>query len=145
MLDYYGLPQDAPGHGHRPTGSCYDRVQHIEAAIAEDISHPRFLPHLMLHEFEALLFVDPAAYSYLFGDDMNIRRKLEHIQRSFGSPEEIDEGPATAPSKRILGVFSTYRKALHGPNAVAAIGLDKIRAACTHFRNWLDALERCAS
>ncbi len=143
MIDYYGLPEDAPGYAARPMGTCQARVEHLERAIAEDIDHPRFLPNLMLHEFEALLFVDPSAYTHLFSDNVVIRNKLDGIRKSFTSPEEIDEGPATAPSKRLLNEFPTYHKTLHGPAAAAAIGLDKIRGCCAHFRRWLETLERC--
>jgi hypothetical protein len=60
LLDYYGLPTDFPGQGTKPGGDCYARVTHVEDAFARDIADPRFLPHLVLHEFEALVFVDRA-------------------------------------------------------------------------------------
>lgn len=60
MLDYYGLPEDFPGLAGRPSGTCYQRVEHVERAFQADIAHPRFLPYLALHEFEALLFTEPA-------------------------------------------------------------------------------------
>jgi hypothetical protein len=66
MLDYYGLPDDFPGLANRPSGNCYQRVEHVERAFQGDIAHPRFLPYLALHEFEALLFTDPARCDWVF-------------------------------------------------------------------------------
>ena len=38
-------------------------------------------------------------------------------------------------------MFAAYQKPLHGPLAVAAIGIDRIRAVCPHFHQWLGRLE----
>jgi hypothetical protein len=53
MIDYYDLPNNFPGKASLPKGTPYDRVRHLEKAFANDIGHPRFLPFLVLHEFEA--------------------------------------------------------------------------------------------
>jgi hypothetical protein len=58
-----------------------------------------------------------------------------------GSPEEINDGPETHPSKRLAGLFPTYRKPLDGPQIAGRIGLPAIRAACKHFDAWLAKLE----
>jgi hypothetical protein len=140
MLDYYGLPNDFPGkNDHLSKKGCYERVAYVERAFAKEIDHPRFRPHLMLHEFEALLFTDPASFESLFG--AGCAQKLGQIRDQFGSPEEIDEGPETAPSKRLRDVFPRYQKPQHGPQAAQIIGLAKMRAACAHFDAWLTLLE----
>jgi hypothetical protein len=60
MIDYYRLPDDFPGMARRPPrANCYQHVEHLEQALADDIADRRFLPYLSLHEFEALLFVAP--------------------------------------------------------------------------------------
>ncbi|QAT88992.1 hypothetical protein EJ065_7470 [Corallococcus coralloides] len=142
MLDYYGLPKDFPGLATRPLGNCYARVEHVERAFAEDIGHRRFLPHLVLHEFEALLFTDPGQCSISFSTEEIT--KLQSIRASVQPPEEINEHPDTAPSKRVLAVSPGYQKTLHGPLAVMSIGLPAIRAACPHFAQWLSKLEALA-
>ncbi|WP_375755394.1 DUF4276 family protein [Corallococcus exercitus] len=142
MLDYYGLPKDFPGLSTRPSGNCYARVEHVERAFAEDIRHPRFLPYLALHEFEAMLFADPSRCSLSFTPDEIA--KLQIIRAGVPSPEEINEHPDTAPSKRVLAVSPGYQKTLHGPLAVMDIGLAAIRAACPHFAQWLSKLEALA-
>ena len=66
---------------------------------------------------------------------------LEAIRVLFNSPEEINEGRTTAPSKRILQAFPGYQKTLHGPLAARELGLTSMRAACLHFNQWVSALE----
>jgi hypothetical protein len=69
----------------------------------------------------------------MFDDDPAVIDAIAKIAASHATPEDIDDGPMTAPSKRLCDVFAAYQKALHGPLAVAAIGLDRIRATCPHF------------
>jgi hypothetical protein len=57
------------------------------------------------------------------------------------SPEEIDEDPETHPSARIARELPAYRKGLHGPIAAEQVGLEAMRAACRHFRAWIERLE----
>jgi hypothetical protein len=142
MLDYYGLPNDFPGYDTRPTSSDpYAKVNHIERAFAQDINDPRFVPYLSLHEYEALVFTDPACCNWIF-EDAGVVRRLKAIRDSYKSPEHINDGRMTAPSKRIMSVFPTYQKPLHGPLATTAIGLDALRSACLHFCGWLSAMEK---
>jgi hypothetical protein len=140
LLDYYALPVDFPGMDARPRGAARARVEHVERAFAADLGHPRFRPHLVLHEFEAWVFSEPAAASWVF-DEPQVAPSLQAIRDGFTSPEDIDEGVTTAPSKRILGQYPRYQKAFHGPLAVAAIGLERVRTRCPHFHDWLSWLE----
>jgi hypothetical protein len=141
MLDYYALPGDIPGMATRPPGDVYARVAHVEQALATHVNDRRFLPNLVLHEYETWIYVDPAACAWVF-DDANVPARLIAIRAAAGSAEHIDDGPTTAPSKRLAAVFPAYRKALHGPMAVGAIGLAAVKAACPHASAWLQALEQ---
>jgi hypothetical protein len=140
MLDYYGLPDDFPGVCSRPPGDCYHRVAHIEEEFRKDIDHLRFEPYLSLHEFEALVFVDPKRWGFVFADREKAQA-LQAVRDGFAGPEEIDEGPETAPSKRIRAIFPAYQKTLHGPLATKELGLQAIRDACPHFNQWVTRLE----
>jgi hypothetical protein len=144
LLDYYGLPADFPGMSDRPAGSPLDRVRHVEQAIAADLGSPRnFLPFLALHEFEAWLFSSPDELPRAL-TMMEKQPEFRAIRDAFASPEEIDDGPQTAPSKRIEALFPAYQKILHGPTTAKRIGLDRIRAECPHVQTWLQALETFA-
>lgn len=62
----------------------------------------------------------------------------------YSSPEEIDEGTATAPSKRILKYVPIYDKVVGGSLMAMDIGLHAIRSRCHHFHQWLMKLEALA-
>jgi len=141
MIDYYGLPHEFPGRSSLPSGTCYDRVAYLEEESRRDIGHSRFAPYFQLHEFEALVFVDPAEAARAF-PDTDKEQELLAIRSRFGSPEEIDDGPTTAPSKRLQLLFPDYQKPIHGPWVTARTGLAKIRGECPHFGQWLAVLER---
>ena len=140
MIDFYALPKDCPGWKDVPAHAPRARAEHLEAAWRSDVNHPRFEPHLILHETEALIFSNPMACELSFPDS-RAREALAAIGRSFSCPEDIDEGPETAPSKRILRVVPGYRKAAMGPLAIEEIGLPVIRSQCPHFDAWLRRLE----
>ena len=55
--------RDFPGYLDLPTGSCYDRVRHVEQAFSNDVGQSRFIPFLTLHEFEGLLFTKSSGHS----------------------------------------------------------------------------------
>jgi hypothetical protein len=67
------------------------------------------------------------------------------IRASVQNPEEINERPQFAPSKRIEALFPAYKKNLHGPATARRIGLDRIRTECPHFASWLIQLEAFAA
>lgn len=140
MIDFYALPKDFPGWEDVPASGPRARVEHLEAAWRRDVDHPRFDPYCMLHETEALIFSAPMSCELVF-PELKSRRTLDDIRRAFSSPEDIDEGPATAPSKRILGVVPDYQKVTMGPLAIEEIGLVQIRSQCPHFDGWLKRLE----
>jgi hypothetical protein len=139
MIDYYGLPRDFPGKSTLPNGTAYDRVRHLESAFASDIGDERFLPFLVLHEFEALVLVEPEKLeSVLPRCERNVRDLIKDIGNL--PPEEINEGYETHPAERIRRRIPGYQKRLHGPRVVEKTGIDVIRERCPHFRSWLEQL-----
>jgi len=140
MLDLYGLPHDFP-RADVIGDATISRAVRLEAAFASEIGERRFRPYLQLYEFEALLFADVAAtHEVLMGEPEQLAL-LEGIRRRYASPEEIDDHPKTAPSRRLKGVFPGYQKVLHGPRITARIGLPQLCRACPHFGEWVAWLE----
>lgn len=145
MVDLYALPGDFP----QAAGAAnpYVRVAELEKAWGQDAAAEglaRFIPYIQLHEFEALLFADPWALDAQFFDQELAIARLAETAAAAGNPELIDDGPATAPSKRIIAAIRQYegRKASAGPLTAALIGLPRLRAACRHFNDWVTTLER---
>jgi hypothetical protein len=121
--------------------SCFQRVKDLEAAFANDVGDPRFIANLVLHELEGLLFSMPCEIAkVMLAEDRTA--ELSAIAAAYASPEEIDEGPETHPSKRITRILPEYQKTLHGPQIAARIGLDALRNRCRHFDGWLKRIEK---
>lgn len=140
LYDLYRLPADFPGQDTRPVGSGRAKALHLEKAFKKDVHSARFYPHLQVHEFEAFLFVDPVRTADLF-PEQNLSIELSEIRQAFPTPEDINDHPQTAPSKRLMDLFPKYDKPLYGALAVLEVGLEAIRVECPHFREWLEWLE----
>lgn len=80
------------------------------------------MPHEQPHEFEELLFTDPAA---------------------FERPELINDSPETAPSKRIMRLIpeGAYSKTEHGRLIAESIGIEANRAKHPAFSEWVGKLQ----
>jgi Domain of unknown function (DUF4276) len=153
MIDLYALPSDFPGKTihHRNPDDPTPYVKALEEAFGNDIAeafgddnaHSRFIPYLQLHEYETMLFADPEAFRIAFDDCDRAIVQLKTIAGLFPSIEHIDDGPTTAPSKRIINVIPGYedRKTSAGPDVAEFIGLAAIRDKCPHFDQWLSRLE----
>ena len=140
LIDYYGLPDEFPG---RPTatGTPHRKVASVESAFQADINHPKFHAYLSLHEFEALLFAAPDEIARALNDQSK-QGVLQGIRDGFRTPEEINDNPATTPSRRIIGCFPRYNKVYFGSVIARRIGLARLREECPHFNDWVNRLER---
>lgn len=131
LVDFYGF---------RDKGSR--TVDELVLAIQEHIGQcdERFVfPYVQLHEFEGLLFSDVRAFGKAL-EDVPLT-ELVAIRSEFPTPDDINDDPATAPSKRIGRLIPHYRKRLHGPLIADEIGVDTIRNECARFDVWLRRLE----
>ena len=152
MVDYYGLPQrgaDAwPGREAAASAVFPEKANTVEDALLADVckrmgsrfNPARFVPYVMMHEFEAMLFSDCVGFSRGIGLP-GLAGQFQAIRDAFETPEEIDDSPQTAPSKRIKALAPGYNKPLLGTLGILEIGLDAIRKECPHFRGWLERLE----
>jgi hypothetical protein len=147
LIDYYGLPGDFPGKDKLPPqGTPAQRACLIEKAWADAAGHPQhFIPFLALHEIEAWLFASWNQLPDALHASEKQKSQFTAICSGFPSPEDINDHPDTAPSKRIQTIFTGYKKVLHGPPALGRIGLPAIRKACPHLNQWLEQLEAWAS
>ena len=152
MVDFYGLPQQGdrawPGRAAAVGASGHEKASVVEEALRDDLAHEmgtsfdisRFLPFVVVHEFEGLLFSDCAAFARGISRP-DLEPSFSQIRKAFATPEDIDDSPVTAPSKRVEELVPSYEKPLLGGLAILEIGLDPIRAECPHFDSWLRQLE----
>ena len=140
MLDYYAIPSDTPGL-KQAAGDVFSKVEYVEECIKKDVGERNFLPNLVLHEFEALLFSKPECFSYCIHSKKSVA-ELCAIREAYRSPEHINNNKNTAPSKRILQIYPQYNKILDGYNIAKDIGIAKMRSECKHFCKWLENIEK---
>jgi len=148
MFDLYALPDNFPKYddAKRYRRNPFKRVKLLEDAFKAEIDYGRFIPYIQLHEFEGLLFSDVEAMDEVLkpfhgGSKLT---ELKAIRDAFDSPEEINDGDETAPSKRLLDLYNYYEKPTEGSRIAQRIGLDAIRIECKHFNEWLASLEALA-
>jgi len=141
MIDFYGLPGDFPGAQTLPkTKDPFQKVKYLEQEFKKDIRHSNFIPNMILHEFEGLLFSSLEAFDILPDSQPHIAKLKEEVS-NFETPEHINDNADTAPSKRILRHFPGYEKIQDGETIARKIGLTEIRHRCNHFNDWLTKLE----
>jgi hypothetical protein len=150
MVDYYGLPKEGdaawPGRAQASSFSPTEKATFVEAALhrdltaGTDLNPDRFVPFVVMHEFEGLLFSDCAAFSKAIGRP-DLQGDFKAIRDQFTTPEEINDSPRTAPSKRVESLVPGYQKPFLGVLAALEIGLAAMRAECPHFNHWLEKLE----
>jgi hypothetical protein len=139
MFDLYALSSDFPMYDSAlSVKSPYEKAAIIEEALKRDISNSRFIPYIQLHEFEGLLFsnveiMDEVLKPY----HCSKLQDLMSIRDQFKTPEEINDGFETAPSKRIIKLFKSYQKVTYGYQIAQRIGIDVIRNECPHFNEWI--------
>ena len=148
MFDLYALPDDFPGFSEASTiHDPYVRVKALEKSFLGAIGEKRFIPYIQLHEFEALLFCGISHLAKLYPGCEKRCEQLTKDLQIFGNPELIDNGPTTAPSKRIIKAIEgdrkthyNYNKPTTGKSVTKEIGIDELRVKCPHFNEWIEAL-----
>ena len=149
MVDYYGMPRDWPAReAVPPSGATPSQIADpieqgmLDAVVGEmgsGFNAGRFVPYVVMHEFEAMLFSDCNGLAVGI-ERPELAPRLQAIRDSFATPEAIDDSPTNAPSKRIERLVNSYRKPLMGMDAAEAIGLGTIRRECPHFAGWVARL-----
>ena len=151
MVDYYALPKTGakawPGRDAAARLPYAQRASHVETCLLADLQGRveyhlglRFRPFVTMHEFEGLLFSDCRAFSEGIGMP-ELEEDFQAIRDEFECPEEINDSPITAPSKRVEALVPGYSKPFLGVLASLEVGLGTMRAECPVFRRWLEDLE----
>jgi len=115
----------------------------LQEKMEERMQYKNFIPYVQLHEYEALLLSKPEAllsfYTEKEKEIASLTAEISGIQ-----PEEINETPEGAPSRRIIKYLPTYKKQKTTAGVITAekIGLTLLREKCPHFNDWITKLER---
>ena len=152
MVDFYGMPADGnrawPGRMEAARMPQDRKGQHVAEQMLADLrtarpGEDRFVPFVTMHEFEALLFSDCEAFAHAVAMP-ELADPLLRIRNQFESPEHINDGRETAPSKRILELHPKYAKVVEGNIAAGEVSLTRMTEECQHFAGWLRRLETLA-
>ncbi|WP_038178651.1 DUF4276 family protein [Vibrio rhizosphaerae] len=148
FIDYYGT-KEWPGLTDIPVGSMPAQIaDHLNRATKQAVndlygdvrSEERFIPFVAMHEFEALLFSDSEVLANELGID---EQGVKDVLTECGEPESINNGPETAPSKRLNGWTASgkFPKTTMGITIAQRIGIQTMREKCPVFNQWLETLE----
>lgn len=155
LVDYYGMPRSGdrawPGRAEAPARPRSERPDQVERAMEDDIARAmgegfdrrRFVGYVAMHEFEGLLFSDCGLLSRALSKP-ELEPAFVGIRSKFPTPEDINDTPQGAPSRRLLGIMPEYQKPLHGTLAALSIGLQRMCEECPHFGAWVARLEGLA-
>ena len=151
LVDYYAMPDSWPGRVASRSQSVPDRGVEVEGLLEADLGTElpgRFHPCVQLHEFESLLFVDPAATALSIEaagrgfSDRDVAQRMEAIKAECGgSVELINDVPDKAPSKRLIKLMPSYDKVAWGVTVAAVVSIPKLKAGCPWLRRWLNRIE----
>jgi hypothetical protein len=145
MFDLYALYNGFPGwdDAEKQRHIPHERVLTLEKAFAADVNDLRFVPHLQLFEFETILLCDVGHLALVYEKAGNGITALQAAVAEAKSPELVNDGEATAPSKRIVAQFPLYirQKTTLGAELAECVGIDTTRRLCSHFDGWLKTLE----
>jgi Domain of unknown function (DUF4276) len=148
MFDLYALPSDFPGFEDAlKILDPYQRVAYLEKALLADIGHPRFIPYIQLHEFEALILADPEVLLLEYiGAEKEIQQLKEIVFKHDNNPEKVNTGKNTAPSKRIISLIPAYagNKASVGSTLAGIAGINTQKNRCRHFAEWVAKIQQLA-
>jgi hypothetical protein len=150
FVDYYGIRKGWPGRDlnerEKTAFSATQKAQKVNDAMMREIcrlfadNRPdlRFKPFIAMYEFEALLFSNPK----ILAEKLHVNQRLiDDVLKSCGEPENINDSPQTAPSKRLEFLSTRYKKTSTGVTIATEIGLPRIREQCPIFNGWLTTLE----
>lgn len=147
FIDYYGLKEWPGLQKASDLSSPRDIAKSINELTLEAVSkkidtvffvQKRFIPFVAVHEFEALLFSDISCLAAGINvSEMSIKKILDEC----GEPESINNNYETSPAKRLLSLYSRYKKTTTGITIAKAIGIEKMREKCPVFNDWLMRLE----
>jgi hypothetical protein len=148
FIDYYGMYEKYKFPGWDDAHKIVDRndrMNFLEHAMLQDIEpnfRHRYIPYLQLHEFEGLLFIDiEVIKSQIPSEDIVGLTELINTFVEYPNPEMINNIKSTSPSHRLERIIRGYNKIVHGSILSEAIGLNRIRAKCPRFNNWIIRLE----
>ena len=138
IVDFYGFR----GKGGASREELEKRIHdQVDRNIGRSYDQSRVFPYVQQYEFEGLLFADVTVFGKFLDHPPDLVEKLRAIRSKFETPEDINDGVTTHPSRRIEDLMPTYQKPVDGPLLAGRMGLSTIRAECPRFNQWVTRME----
>ena len=138
LVDFYGFR----GKGEMTIDALEECIDtEVDRRIHRPHAHSRVFAYVQLYEFEGLLFSDTNAFERAIIVPDGCVEQLRTIRAGFQTPEDINDSPVTAPSKRLVNLIPQYVKRVQGPLVAEEVGLDVIRSECPRFNDWVTRME----
>lgn len=152
FIDLYALDTSFPAYEKaRNQPNLGGRLDCLNDALHKAIvSHvgcrpEHFIAYIQPYEFEGLLFSDLHALAETEPGWDESEGELAKVRAVFETPEHINDGYETKPSRRLeLLLRPGYKKTRHGPLAAERITLGVMERECPHFHGWMDRLRALA-
>lgn len=139
FLDFFRLPNNYPGYTQ--DANLIDCIEDAVRIDCIDVVSPNyFLPYIQKHEFETLLFANYSGFSGVV-DKEQAQKIIDIVRdRKYPTPEDINGGEETAPSKRLLSIFN-YNKVWDSALVLKDVDINVLRSRCPRFDLWVYKLE----
>jgi Domain of unknown function (DUF4276) len=137
LIDFFRLPNSFPAFSDaQKLSNSFQKVIFLENQIDLDINDNRFFAYIQLHEMEALLFskIDGFEKNGISGQFLF---EINQIIQQYPNPEQINDHPNTAPSKRLEKIISGYKKVVYGNIIIETNGIESILEKCPRFSDWV--------
>ncbi|NVK52692.1 MAG: DUF4276 family protein [Flavobacteriaceae bacterium] len=134
LIDFFRLPNNFPGYTENSL-----QIDQIESAVLQDFqNNSDFIPYIQRHELEALMFSNRSGFELVIDEDEKLQ-EIDSILSEYNNPEDINNHPDTAPSKRLERIFN-YDKTGDGELIFEMIGIENIIEKCPRFSEWLSKI-----
>lgn len=148
MIDHYGINSEKklPNYTHCIKEiEVEKRIQCMEQSLDNAVKsitpgYRYFIPNILRHEMETLLFANPSEGFDL--ESETIKSAVQAIYNEFENIEDINSTPEGAPSKRLIKIYETegkiYSKVTDGIDIAELTGINTILDKCPRFKKWVE-------
>ena len=149
MIDHYGINSEKKLPNYKNCVKENDvekRIFCMEQSLTNVVNsikkYPHFIPNIIRHEFETLLFANPEAGFEL--EDEKIKKEVLAICAKFPNIEDINYSPEGAPSKRLEKIYAKYKKRYSkitvGITIAELTGINSMIQKSPKFKSWIEKI-----
>jgi len=149
MIDHYGINSEKklPNYSNcigeiNVENRIFCMEQSLLSAVNSIKEYRYFIPNIIRHEMETLLFANPVKGFELENDE--IQRDVLAVCAEIPNIEDINCTPQGAPSNRLKQIYENhnqkYNKVAIGVDIAELTGIETILQKCPRFKTWIDKL-----